>query len=65
MRRYVWRRGSPLPSRTRFSASTTLFALAAGCTEFVGGLLTALGFLGAVGPALIVLMLVEAMFAVH
>ncbi len=43
----------------------TLFALAAGCTEFVGGLLTVLGFLGAVGPALIVLVMVEAMFAVH
>lgn len=42
-----------------------LFALAAGCAEFVGGLLTALGFLGPVGPALIVLVMVEAMFTVH
>lgn len=43
----------------------TLFALAAGCAELAGGLLTALGFLGAVGPALIVLVMVEAMFTVH
>ncbi len=42
-----------------------LFALAAGCAELVGGLLTALGFLGPVGPALIVLVMVEAMFTVH
>ena len=37
-----------------------LFALAAG-----GGLLTAAGFLGAVGPALIILVMLVAIFTVH
>jgi putative oxidoreductase len=43
----------------------TLFAFAAGCAELAGGLLTALGFLGAIGPALIVLVMVEAILTVH
>ena len=43
----------------------SLFALAAGLAEFSGGLLTALGFLGPVGPALIILVLIVAMRTVH
>lgn len=42
-----------------------LFALAAGLGELVGGLLTALGLFGAVGPALIVLVMVVAIGSVH
>lgn len=42
-----------------------LFALAAGLGEFVGGLLTFLGLGGAIGPALIIMVMVVAIFAVH
>lgn len=42
-----------------------LFAAAAGLCEFAGGLLTALGLLGGVGPALIVLVMLVAIFTVH
>jgi putative oxidoreductase len=42
-----------------------VFALAAGLGESVGGLLTAAGLLGPVGPALIVLVMLVAMLAVH
>lgn len=42
-----------------------LFAVAAGLGEFVGGLLTLLGLFGAVGPALIILVMVVATFSVH
>ena len=43
-----------------------LFALAAGgLGEAGGGLLTAAGFLGAVGPALIILVMLVAIFTVH
>src|SRR5258706_15566960 len=42
-----------------------LFALAAGLAEFGGGVLTALGFLGPLGPALIILvMMVVALLTV-
>ena len=41
------------------------FAAAAGLGEFVGGLLFALGFLGAVGPALMVSVMLVASIAVH
>jgi putative oxidoreductase len=41
------------------------FALAAGLAEFGGGLLLALGFLGPVGPALIVSVMVVAALIVH
>jgi putative oxidoreductase len=43
----------------------TLFAAAAGLGEFGGGLLTAAGLLGPVGPALIVLVMLVAIFSVH
>lgn len=43
----------------------TLFALAAGLGEFGGGLLTALGFLGALGPAVIIMVMLVAIFTVH
>jgi putative oxidoreductase len=42
-----------------------VFALAAGLGESVGGLLTAGGLLGPVGPAVIVLVMLVAMLAVH
>ncbi len=41
------------------------FALAAGLGELVGGLLVILGFLGPIGPGLIVLVMVVAMETVH
>lgn len=41
------------------------FALAAGLAEFGGGLLVALGFLGPVGPALMVSVMTVAMLTVH
>ena len=41
------------------------FALAAGLAEFAGGLLLALGFLGPVGPALIVSVMLVAALTVH
>ncbi len=41
------------------------FALAAGLSEFSGGLLVALGLLGPVGPALIVSVMLVAMVTVH
>ncbi len=42
-----------------------LFAFSAGATEMLGGLLTILGLGGALGPALIVLVMVVAIFSVH
>src|SRR3981189_1818294 len=42
-----------------------LFALAAGLAEFGGGVLTALGFLGPAGPALIILVMMVALLTVH
>lgn len=43
----------------------TLFAAGAGLGEFGGGLLTALGLGGPIGPALIVMVMLVAMFTVH
>jgi putative oxidoreductase len=43
----------------------TVFAFAAGLGELSGGLLTAAGLLGPVGPALIVLVMLVATLAVH
>lgn len=42
-----------------------LFAVAAGLGEFGGGLLTFLGLGGAIGPALIVMVMIVAIFTVH
>ena len=42
-----------------------LFALAAGLSEFGGGMLVALGLLGPVGPSLIVSVMLVAMITVH
>jgi len=42
-----------------------LFALGAGLGEFGGGVLTLLGFGGPIGPALIVMVMVAAIFSVH
>src|SRR2546428_533738 len=42
-----------------------LFALAAGLGELGGGLLTAAGLFGPVGPALIILVMLVAILAVH
>jgi len=42
-----------------------MFATASGLAEFVGGLLLALGFLGAVGPALLVSVMLVAFVTVH
>ncbi|HJP58801.1 MAG TPA: DoxX family protein [Gemmatimonadaceae bacterium] len=41
------------------------FATALGLTEFIAGLLLALGFLGPIGPALIVAVMIVAMVTVH
>jgi putative oxidoreductase len=41
------------------------FALAAGATEFASGLLIALGFLGPIGPALMLSVMIVAALAVH
>jgi putative oxidoreductase len=41
------------------------FAAAAGTTEFLGGLLVALGLLGPLGPALIVSVMIVAIVTVH
>jgi putative oxidoreductase len=43
----------------------TLFAVAAGLGEIGGGTLTALGLGGPLGPALIVMVMLVAMFSVH
>jgi putative oxidoreductase len=43
----------------------TLFALGAGLCEFIGGTLTALGFLGPVGPALVIIVMATAIVSVH
>lgn len=42
-----------------------LFASAAGAAEFVGGILTFLGLWGALGPALIVMVMLTAVLVVH
>jgi putative oxidoreductase len=42
-----------------------LFAGAAGASEFLGGLLLALGLLGPIGPALIVAVMIVAIVTVH
>jgi putative oxidoreductase len=42
-----------------------LFALAAGATEFGSGLLIALGFLGPIGPALMLSVMIVAALTVH
>ena len=42
-----------------------LFAFAAGMGEFAGGLLIALGFLGGIGPGLLVIVMLTAIFTVH
>ena len=42
-----------------------LFATAAGLSEFVGGALIALGFLGPVGPALVLAVMIVAAVTVH
>src|SRR6185295_19805757 len=41
------------------------FALAAGLTEFISGILIALGFLGPVGPALMLSVMIVAAVTVH
>ncbi len=43
----------------------TLFAVAGGLGEFLGGALTVLGLGGAIGPVLIVLVMLVAIFSVH
>ncbi len=43
----------------------TAFAFAAGLAETGGGLLTAFGLLGPAGPALIVMIMLIAIFSVH
>jgi putative oxidoreductase len=43
----------------------SLFAGAAGLGEFTGGLLTALGIGGPIGPALVIMVLLVAIFVVH
>jgi putative oxidoreductase len=43
----------------------TMFALAAGLSETGGGLLTAFGLLGPLGPAAIVMIMLVAIFSVH
>lgn len=42
-----------------------IFAFAAGAGEFVGGLLTAVGLGGPIGPALVVLVMIVAALSVH
>jgi putative oxidoreductase len=42
-----------------------LFARAAGLSEFIGGLLIAFGFLGPVGPALVLAVMIVAAVTVH
>jgi putative oxidoreductase len=43
----------------------TLFAVAAGLSETAGGLLVALGFLGPIGPALVISVMIVAAISVH
>jgi putative oxidoreductase len=43
----------------------TFFATAAGLGEFAGGALTLLGFGGPIGPAIIILVMLVAIFSVH
>src|SRR5262245_53893815 len=45
--------------------SGSLFAAAAGATEVTSGLLVALGFLGPIGPALMISVMTVAMLTVH
>ena len=42
-----------------------LFAIAAGFAEFGGGLLVALGFLGGIGPGLMIVVMLTAILTVH
>ena len=42
-----------------------VFALLAGLGEFVGGVLTALGLFGPIGPALMILVMIVAILTVH
>jgi putative oxidoreductase len=42
-----------------------VFALAAGASEFLGGILIAIGFLGPVGPALVLSVMIVAATTVH
>jgi putative oxidoreductase len=42
-----------------------VFAFLAGCGEFVGGLLIALGLFGPVGPALLIVVMIVAIGSVH
>ncbi len=42
-----------------------VFAVAAGLGEFIGGLLLALGLLGGLGPALVILVMLVAIITVH
>jgi len=42
-----------------------MMAVAAGCGEFFGGLLIAFGFLGGLGPAIVLIVMLTAIFSVH
>ena len=63
-RRLRPRRHRRLLSSSRFRPGR-LFALAAGLGEFTSGLLVALGFLGPLGPALMVSVMLVAMMTAH
>lgn len=43
----------------------TVFAIAAGLGETLGGLLLTLGFLGGIGPALVIVVMLVAIYTVH
>jgi putative oxidoreductase len=67
---FGWFGGYGLAGTGRFFESIgfrpgRFFAALAGLGEFVGGLLIALGLLGAVGPMLIIAVMIVAIFAVH
>jgi putative oxidoreductase len=67
---FGWFGGYGLDGTGRFMESLGFrpgrrFALAAGLCEAVGGLLVVLGFLGPIGPALIVIAMLTAMGSVH
>lgn len=67
---FGWFGGSGLSGTGKFFEGLgfrpgSMFALAAGLGEFLGGLLTLVGFLGAIGPVLIILVMLVAIFSVH
>ena len=67
---FGWFRGYGIDGTSKFLESLGFrpgrtFAYLAGWTELIAGLLTAVGLLGPVGPALVVSVMIVAIFTVH